>query len=99
MKPDEALEKLGETYRERNLVYGDNYKTHGNVMLALFPAGVPAQITKDDANRFGVLLMMISKLERYICNWHNGGHEDSLNDLSVYSQMLAELDREIKDAR
>lgn len=94
VKPDAALKELAKLFKQRNDEYGDTYHQHGTVIMALFPNGVPSQISDIDANRFGILTMMVSKLCRYVQNYECGGHEDSLNDLSVYSQMLAEIDRE-----
>lgn len=88
-----GLEAAAKTYEDRNKVYGDTYKMHGDVVTALFPNGVNLQGVEDH-NRFGVLTMMVGKLTRYAQNFENGGHEDSLHDLSVYSQMLKELDNE-----
>ncbi len=87
----EALESLGALYRERNLTYGDNYKLHGAMMKAMFPNGITLR-TPDDHNRFGVFTMIAAKLLRYANMWERGGHADSLDDLTVYTQMLRELD-------
>jgi 4-hydroxy-L-threonine phosphate dehydrogenase PdxA len=87
----ERLAELGKTYTQRNQLYGNNYHRHGPLMAELFPEGVQL-ITANDQARFGILTMMISKLSRYAANFRWGGHEDSLNDLAVYSQMLVELD-------
>jgi hypothetical protein len=89
----EALRACADTYEERNAIYGDSYKELGKVMLALFPAGVHLK-TIADFNRFGCFFEMINKMQRYSNCFHNGGHQDSTHDISVYSQMLEELDRE-----
>lgn len=80
-------------YEERNKLYGDNYKRFGQVMMHLFPSGVSLR-TIEDHNRFGVFVQMVSKLTRYAEQFAKGGHSDSLDDLSVYSMMLRELDDE-----
>ena len=36
VKADKILDSMAETFRERNKVYGDNYKSVGAVMTALF---------------------------------------------------------------
>ena len=41
------LVEMGETFRERNKVYGDNYKRVGEVMNALFPDGVELKTVED----------------------------------------------------
>ena len=89
----EMLEELAELYRERNKQYGDNYKTHGDVMMALFPNGIKLK-KPIDFNRYSCFKEMVTRLGRYAHNYDNGGHEDSLRDISVYAQMLRELDNE-----
>ena len=89
----EMLRESADTYAERNKIYGDNYKEFGKVMLALFPNGVNLK-TVADHNRFGVFTQMVSKLTRYAPAFTWGGHDDSLLDLSVYTTMLRELDKE-----
>lgn len=92
--PD-ALADLGNIYRERNKVYGDNYKRHGDVMAALFPNGISLK-TPEDHNRFGILTQCVAKLTRYCVGSYENGHVDTLDDLTVYSQMLQELDAEMR---
>jgi hypothetical protein len=87
----EALSDLGNLYKERNLIYGDNYKHFGKIMDGLFPDGLNLKGV-DDFNRFGVFLQIVSKISRYAPTFEFGGHPDSLDDTSVYSQMLRELD-------
>ena len=89
---DELMIKGAETFRERNLAYGDSYKQFGPMMVCLFPKGVTLK-TCEDFNRFGVLSMIGSKLMRYCNNFPQGGHQDSVHDLGVYSFMLEELDQ------
>lgn len=96
MTVPEMLEAAAATYRERNKLYGDNYKLHGCVMAQLFGREIVLR-TPDDHNRFGVLTQIVSKLTRYVANWEEGGHDDSLLDVSVYSNMLRELDDEIRN--
>jgi len=90
----ELLRSGADTYEERNKIYGDNYKRHGEVMLALFPNGVKLDGI-DDHNRFGLLTQKVAKLTRYCENFNTGGHSDSLHDDMVYTAMLAEVDAEI----
>jgi hypothetical protein len=87
----EILREGADTYEERNKLYGDNYKRHGAVMRALFPNGVNLHFA-DAHNRFGLLTQIVAKLTRYCENYNNGGHQDSLHDLTVYAAMLAEVD-------
>jgi hypothetical protein len=90
--PD-MLEELADLYRERNKMYGDNYKTHGDVMMALFPDGLKLK-TASDFNRYSCFKEIMTRAGRYAFNFHNGGHEDSAKDGSVYWQMLRELDHD-----
>jgi hypothetical protein len=86
------LSELAELFKERNGVYKDNYKTIGDFLNILFPKGLSAK-TPEEFNRLCVMVNIVGKLTRYCANWQNG-HEDSLNDLSVYAAMLQELDHE-----
>jgi len=89
----QLLNQSAKTYAERNAVYGDTYKMHGDVVQALFPDGIEID-NKDDHNRFAILTMIIGKLTRYSVNFYEGGHQDSIHDISVYAAMLEELDNE-----
>lgn len=93
--PD-RLHKLARLYQERNAVYGDDYKRHGDVMIALFPEGIRLE-TVADFNRYAVLTMIVAKVGRYASNFAKGGHPDSLDDVAVYTQMLQELDAEWRE--
>ena len=93
--PD-MLRQAAQTYEERNKIYGDNYKRFGPIMALLFPKGIEL-ITEDDHNRFGVFVQCVSKLTRYAEQFEVGGHDDSLLDLSVYANMLRELDMKAKE--
>ena len=93
----QELENAAKTFQERNEKYGNNsyggaYKQHGHVMTALFPDGLEL-VEPEDYNRMGVVNMMVSKLVRYANNFDEGGHHDSLHDLSVYAAMLNDLDQ------
>ena len=91
----EMLREAAETYEERNELYGDNYKRFGEMMVSLFPRGLHIT-TIDDWNRLGVFVPIVSKISRYAENFKIDGHDDSLLDISVYSNMLRELDNEAK---
>lgn len=94
MSAHEVLREAADTFEARHAVYGDNYKLVGAVMAALFPEGVELH-TKDDHNRFHILMLEIVKLSRYVQNWDRGGHADSQLDLAVYAAMLNSIDSEI----
>jgi len=88
--PDMLRESAG-IYEQRNVLYGDNYKRFGKIMAVLFPNGIELK-DEDDFNRFGIFVQVVSKITRYAENFVRGGHDDSLDDNTVYSMMLKELD-------
>lgn len=92
MRADELLAAGAETFRERNALYGNSYHSFGEVMAALFPAGL--HIEPGDVagfNRLGVFNMIVSKMCRYAEQFPAGGHTDSAHDTMVYGAMLEEL--------
>lgn len=91
----EALRSAADIYEERNKTYGNNYKEFGHWVNELFPSGLSVS-TAEDFNRLGVLIQMLSKISRYSQNFNKGGHDDSLDDLAVYTMMLKELDAEAR---
>lgn len=93
--PAERLEELAELFKSRNEEYGSDYKIFGTRIKQFFPNGI-VLATESDFKRFALLVMMIGKMSRYAQNFSKGGHDDSLRDLSVYAQMLAEVDEEAK---
>jgi hypothetical protein len=97
-RPHERLTQLGSLFRERDVTYGSCYHDHGAIMMALFP---PHGITLTDEwefKRYAIFMTLASKMARYAKNFFKGGHADSLNDIAVYSQMLAEVD-ELQNGR
>lgn len=88
------LRKLAELFNDRYQLYGDNYKRVGAVMRAMFPDGRIVLETDLDFLRFGLFVQMTYKLTRYASTFDDGGHRDSLDDLPVYAQMLADIDAE-----
>lgn len=89
------LTDASKTYEQRNAMYKDAYKNHGYAMAGFFPDGVQLN-TPEDFNRFGLFSAVVGKLNRYARQFEDGGHEDSLDDASVYAQMLNEIDHEIQ---
>lgn len=87
------IKELSKLREQRALSYGDTPKIKGEVMSALFPNGVKLKTPVDQA-RYSLLSFIVSKLVRY-CNNFEFGHEDSLDDISVYAQILQEKDLEI----
>jgi len=94
----EMLREAAQTYEERNALYGDNYKRFGPIMTALFPDGLTLK-GPDDFNRIGIFVQMMAKMTRYGAQWSKGGHDDSALDLSVYANMLRELDSEVREKK
>ena len=82
------LVEMGETFRERNKVYGDNYKRVGEVMSVLFPDGVELK-TVEDYNIWHLFELMIVKLTRFTNS--NLTHEDSIHDAAGYAAMVESL--------
>lgn len=89
--PHERLTDLADLFAQRNTIYGNSYLQFGPVGHALFPGGLTLQ-TPDEWNRFALFFMCILKLHRYAMKYEGGGQADSLDDLAVYSQMLAYVD-------
>lgn len=87
----QMLRDAANIYEQRNAIYGDNYKHVGEVLMGLFPRGLVIQ-TAEEFNRFHLINHMLGKLSRYCQNIKAGGHNDSLDDLSVYAMMARECD-------
>jgi len=85
------LEEAVEIYKARNAVYGNNYELVGETMKGLFPNGLTLT-TAHDWNRLHIFLLIVVKLSRYVVNWNNGGHADSMDDIIVYAALLGEID-------
>ena len=88
VKADKILDSMAETFRERNKVYGDNYKSVGAVMTALFPGGV-SLTTKEQFNTWHLFELMIVKLTRFANTEMT--HKDSIHDAAVYAAMVESL--------
>lgn len=84
----DILADMAETFRERNKVYGDNYKRVGDVMIALFPNGVNIS-TAEEFNKWHLFELMIVKLTRFANS--NLTHIDSIHDCAVYAAMVQSL--------
>ena len=88
----EKLDRIIQIREERTKTYQEAHLKKGAVMLALFGGEIPYLETEEQINRYALLDFMVSKMVRYCANFDNGGHEDSLDDLAVYSFLLNELD-------
>lgn len=97
-RPKGVVDRMADAanlFEIRSAQYGEAYLQHGYIMAALFPDGLELK-TAEDFNRFGIMNMMVSKLNRYSNNFGNLGHQDSSRDLGVYSFMLEEVDERCK---
>lgn len=86
--PADLLRDAAALFEERNADYGNNYERMGAILMAIFPDGIPAIITVEDANRLNLMIDCLGKLSRYAHNFSRGGHLDSVRDLVVYAAML-----------
>jgi len=87
MSPDEILAAAAKTYKERNAVYGDNYKMVAKLMAVLFPKGVPPELVLKD--HFHLFELKLVKLSRFAIS--NLTHVDSIHDDAVYSAMIESI--------
>ncbi len=81
------LDEMADTFRQRNAVYGDNYKMVGPIMKILFPNGVPAELL--GSHQFHLFELKIVKLSRFAISGLT--HEDSIRDDGVYSAMIESI--------
>jgi len=91
----DILTEMAATYRERNAVYGDNYRMVAKLMAVLFPKGVPPELVVQD--QFHLFELMLVKLSRYAIS--NLSHQDSVHDLGVYAAMCEAITIEQKGAQ
>lgn len=87
VSPADILHEMAETYRERNKVYGDNYKMVGKLMAVLFPNGVPPELVVQP--HFHLFELKLVKLSRFAIS--NLTHHDSIHDDAVYSAMIESI--------
>lgn len=80
----DLMEELAALYRERNAVYGSNYRMVGPIMKILFPEGVNAEVL--GSNQFHLFELIIVKLSRFAISQLK--HEDSIKDAGVYCAMI-----------
>jgi len=80
----DVLAEMAITYRERNAIYGDNYKMVGKMVSVLWPNGVPQEIVIQD--HFHLFELILVKLSRFAVS--NLTHQDSIHDSAVYCAMI-----------
>ncbi len=90
---DAVLIEMAETYRERNAIYGDNFRTVGPVMNLLHPKGVTLN-TVEDHELFHLWSLVIVKLTRFANS--DLKHVDSAHDAAVYLAMIEAILNERK---
>ena len=79
----DILQEMANTFRERNAVYGDNFKMVAKLMAVLFPKGVPSELVTQD--QFHLFELLLVKVSRYAIS--NLTHKDSIHDAAVYAAM------------
>ena len=84
------LRAAAKLYEQRNAMYGNNYHEYGKMMVDLF--GHIELKSVSDYNRFAIVTHIATRLTRYAKMFSHGGHDDSLDDICVYTMMLKELD-------
>lgn len=88
----DTLEAMAATFRERNAIYGSNYKMVGKLMAILFPAGVSLEVLRSD--QFHLFELVVVKLSRLAIA--DLRHEDSAHDAGVYCAMIETAIKESK---
>jgi hypothetical protein len=83
----DILESMAATYRERNAVYGDNFRMVGKLMAVLFPNGVPPELLH--SAQFHLFELKLVKLSRFAISGLQ--HQDSIHDDGVYSAMIEQI--------
>lgn len=81
------LDEMADTFRQRNAVYGDNYRMIGKMMAVLFPKGVPPEVLHSD--QFHLFELKLVKLSRFAISGLT--HQDSIHDDGVYSAMIESI--------
>lgn len=94
MSASDKLEAAAKTFKAKAAEYGENYMYVGDMLEAMFPEGITLKC-QPQFTRMHLLVMMCVKLSRYAVNFHNGGHQDSVHDLTVYAAMLEQMDEEV----
>lgn len=85
LKTPEILEQMAVTFRERNAIYGDNWRTHTAVMRACFPEGITLK-GEFETGMYAWFSIIMGKMTRLA----NAGfrHQDSIHDIAVYAAMM-----------
>jgi len=92
---DQILVEMAQTYRERNAVYGDNYRMVAKLVQILWPHGVPSELVTTD--QWHLFELKLVKLSRFAIS--NLTHLDSIHDDAVYSAMIESIVLEQQEER
>lgn len=87
----QRLNELAKIYADRQAIYGDNYMHIGEIMMGMFPDGLDLR-TAEGFNRLHLFFHLVGKLSRYARQMPGKGHDDSLDDMAVYSMLLRQFD-------
>ena len=95
MKKDAAtiLDQMADTFRQRNAVYGDNYRMVAKLVKVLFPKGVPSELVVTD--QWHLFELKLVKISRFAIS--NLTHIDSIHDDAVYAAMIESILHEQKE--
>lgn len=85
--PAIILDEMADTFRQRNAMYGDNYRMVAKLVKVLFPNGVPPELVVSD--QWHLLELKLVKLSRFAIS--NLTHIDSIHDDAVYSAMIESI--------
>jgi len=80
----DILTEMATAFRERNAVYGDNYKMVAKLVAVLFPNGVPSELVVTD--QWHLFELKLVKISRFAISGLM--HQDSIHDDGVYSAMI-----------
>lgn len=86
-RADEILADMANTFRERNAVYGNNYRMVAKLVAVLFPDGVPSELVVTD--QWHLFELKLVKLSRFAISGLK--HKDSIHDDAVYSAMIESI--------
>ena len=86
----DILQEMANTFRERNAVYGSNYKMIAPLMDVLFPEGVPSELVH--THKWHLFELILVKLSRLAISRLE--HVDSIRDMGVYCAMVEACMRE-----
>jgi hypothetical protein len=89
MKKDAAtiLDQMADTFRQRNAVYGDNYRMVAKLVKVLFPNGVPSELVVTD--QWHLFELKLVKISRFAISGLT--HIDSIHDDAVYAAMIESI--------